>query len=338
MLDTIHNERQNNIVAEETHMHTDRLVMTQEHHAAKHKRRTVRNGRKIENSSPNVSDAQIVHLNKEQPIDDQEKSVEDAQIVTLAVDPPIIGMDQVVEFTNEASNPPIPTVVHEVKMDLPPIVGYAAEQLLPLPDACAPLTHILHNLSTYVQMALDETPQTPPDGLTIDESAAVRLYTIEWDGPHRSLYSMLNYTLKSANRDELLPYYKYLKLFLTALAKIPCAPLTTVWRGVTKDLSADCLPGTSMTWWAFSSCTTSLTVLENSMYLGTTGTRTLFSVETINGRSITAHSHFVTEDELLLLPGTHMIVVSQLTPAPDLYIIHLKQVIPEETLLELPFE
>ncbi|CAF4952617.1 unnamed protein product, partial [Rotaria magnacalcarata] len=34
-------------------------------------------------------------------------------------------------------------------------------------------------------MALDETPQTPPDGLTIDESAAVRLYTIEWDGPHR---------------------------------------------------------------------------------------------------------------------------------------------------------
>ncbi|CAF4394316.1 unnamed protein product, partial [Rotaria magnacalcarata] len=101
--------------------------MTQEHHAAKHKRRTVRNGRKIENSSPNVSDAQIVHLNKEQPIDDQEKSVEDAQIVTLAVDPPIIGMDQVVEFTNEASNPPIPTVVHEVKMDLPPIVGYAAE-------------------------------------------------------------------------------------------------------------------------------------------------------------------------------------------------------------------
>ncbi|CAF1336153.1 unnamed protein product [Rotaria magnacalcarata] len=179
MLDTIHNQRQNNIVAEETHMHTDHLVMTQEHHAPKHKIRTVRNGRKIENSSPNVSDAQIVHLNKEQPIDDQEKSVEDAQFVTLAVDPPIIARDQVVEFMNEASNPLIPTGVHEVKMDLPPIFGYAAEQLLPLPDTCAPLTHILHNLSTYVQMALDETPRTPADGLTIDESAAVRLYTIE---------------------------------------------------------------------------------------------------------------------------------------------------------------
>jgi hypothetical protein len=33
-----------------------------------------------------------------------------------------------------------------------------------------------------------------------------------------------------------------------------------------------------------------------------------------------------------------MIVQSQLSPAPDLHIIHLKQVIPNEMLLELPFE
>jgi hypothetical protein len=74
------------------------------------------------------------------------------------------------------------------------------------------------------------------------------------------------------------------------------------------------------------------------MYLGSTGDRTLFSVEAINGRTIRAHSHFVTEDEILLLPGTHMIVQSQFSPASDLHIIHLKQVIPEEVLLEAPFE
>jgi hypothetical protein len=74
------------------------------------------------------------------------------------------------------------------------------------------------------------------------------------------------------------------------------------------------------------------------MYLGNTGDRTLFSVEVINGRTISAHSHFVTEDELLLLPGTHMVVQSQFSPAPELHIIHLKQVIPEEVLLEPPFE
>ncbi|CAF2134617.1 unnamed protein product [Rotaria magnacalcarata] len=219
-----------------------------------------------------------------------------------------------------------------------PIIGYADEPLLPLVDACAPLIDILYNLSFYVNMAVEETPAEPPDGLTINESAAIRLYTIEWKAPHRSLYSMLNHTLKHCSREELQPYFRYMKLFLTALVKLPCSPLLTVWRGVTKDLSAEFPPGTPVTWWAFSSTTTELAVLENNMYLGTTGARTLFSVEAINGRTVRAHSHFVIEDEILLLPGTHMIVQSQFSPASDLHIIHLKQVVPEETLLEPPFQ
>jgi hypothetical protein len=114
--------------------------------------------------------------------------------------------------------------------------------------------------------------------------------------------------------------------------------LQTVWRGVTKDLSKDFPRGTPVIWWAFSSCTTSLTVLENNVYLGNLGERTLFSVEAINGRIIRAHSHFDFEDEIILLPGTYMEVQSQLSPAPGLHIIHLKQIKPKKTLLELPFE
>ena len=219
-----------------------------------------------------------------------------------------------------------------------PIVGYAAEPLLPLVKACAPLDNILHNLSHYVQLALHDTPEEPPNDLTIDESAAIRLYTIEWEEPYRSLYSMLNRTLKTGTRQDLRPYFKYLKLFMTALVKLPCEPPLTVWRGVTKNLSANFPPGTPVTWWSFSSCTTALTVLENNMYLGVTGDRTLFSVEAINARTISAHSYFTTEDEVLLLPGTHMTVQSQFSPAPELHIIHLKQVEPEEILLEPPFE
>jgi hypothetical protein len=228
--------------------------------------------------------------------------------------------------------------INDIKTGAGPVVGYADEPLLPLVKACAPLINIIHDLSTYVQLSLNETPEQPSDGLTIDESAAIRLYTMEWEGPHRSLYSMLNHTLKTGTREELHPYFKYLKLFLTALIKLPCVESLTVWRGVTKNLSAEFPPGTPVTWWSFSSCTTSLTVLENNMYLGNTGERTLFSVEAINGRTIRNHSHFVTEDEILLLPGTHMIVQSQFSPAPELHIIHLKQIIPEETLLEPPFE
>jgi hypothetical protein len=217
-------------------------------------------------------------------------------------------------------------------------MSYADEPLLPLVKACAPLINIVHDLATYVQLSLHETPEQPSDGLTIDESAAIRLYTIEWKAPHRSLYSMLNHTLKTGTRQELRPYFRYLKLLLTALIKLPCVEPLTIWRGVTKDMSAEFPPGTLVTWWSFSSCTTSLTVLENNMYLGNTGERTLFSVDVINGRTIRNHSHFVTEDEILLLPGTHMIVQSQLSPAPELHIIHLKQITPIETLLEPPFE
>ncbi len=77
---------------------------------------------------------------------------------------------------------------------------------------------------------------------------------------------------------------------------------------------------------------------NGNMYLSNTGDRTLFSLKAINGRTVRVHSHFVTEDEVLLLPGTQMIVQSQFSPVSDLHIIHLKKVIPEEVLLKLPFE
>lgn len=221
---------------------------------------------------------------------------------------------------------------------LGPIIGYAQEPLLPLADACESLTTIVYNIMTYVSIALASTPAKSVDGLTHDEAASVHLYTMECSGGTRSLYSILNHTLKTADREDLRPWFKYLKLFLTAVAKIPCEPPQTVWRGVRRNISSEYPRGAQVTWWAFSSCTTTLTVLKSNLYLGNTGERTLFSIEVINGRNIRSHSHFANEDEILLLPGTYMEVQSQLNPAPDLYIVHLKQKIPEEILLEPPFE
>ena len=208
---------------------------------------------------------------------------------------------------------------------LDPIIGYAQEPLLPLVDACIPLLKIVSNISEYVLVALSETPVVPSDGLSRDESASIRLYTMEWSDGERSLYRVLNKTLKSTDRTELRPWFKYLKLFLTALVKLPCAPPQTVWRGVRYIVTDGFDHGAQITWWPFSSCTKTLTVLENETYLGTSGKRTLFSIEVFNGRNIRAHSHFNDEDEILLLPGTFMEVQSQMRTAPDLVIIHLKQ-------------
>ncbi|CAF1061224.1 unnamed protein product [Adineta steineri] len=221
---------------------------------------------------------------------------------------------------------------------LGPITGYAQEPVLPLTDACYPLVNIIDNISTYASVALEETPNIPADGLTRDESASIRLYTMEWTDGQRSLYIVLNETLKVADRNKLRPWFKYIKLFLSALVKIPCAPPQTIWRGVRRNVSKEFPHGMQVTWWSFSSCTTTLTVLENEVYLGTKGERTLFSIEVFNGKNIRAHSHFDNEDEVLMLPGTYMEVHSQMKSAPDLYIIHLKQEMPKTMLIEPPFE
>ncbi|CAF4773741.1 unnamed protein product [Rotaria sp. Silwood1] len=236
----------------------------------------------------------------------------------------------------EGSRLVIPDVEDSKKVD--PVIGYAEEPLLSLSEACIPLALLVHNLMAYVSIALEHTPMDPEHGLTRDESAAICLYTMEWNDEHRSFYSILNETLRIADHENLRPWFKYLKLFLTDVIKIPCIDQQTVWRGIRADLSLQFPQGTPVIWWGFSSCTSMLPVLENDLYLGYQGPRTLFSIDAINARNVRDHSFYRNEEEILLLPGTYMEVRSQLNPAPDLHIIHLKQKIPDKMLLEPPFE
>lgn len=229
----------------------------------------------------------------------------------------------------------------EPKQILEPIAGYAREPLLSLEEACEPLIAIVPRLPAHIWIA-KQNSKKPSDNLTQDESAAIRLYTMEWDtdniDPKGSLYAHLNRTLKLIDRTKLRPWFRYLKLFLTALAKIPVAPRQTIWRGVRGNHTDEYPPGHESTWWSFSSCTSTLNVLESNLYLGKNGVRTLFSIEVFNGRNVRDHSHFTTEEEILLLPGTYFEVKSRLNPASDLYIVHLQQKRPPFDLLEPPFE
>jgi hypothetical protein len=113
----------------------------------------------------------------------------------------------------------------------------------------------------------------------------------------------------------------------------------TVWRGVRLDLRKDYEVGKTYTWWGFSSCTGSISVLKSDMFLGQEGKRTMFSIECFNGKKIRDYSSFYDEDEILLLPSSQFIVKDHFQPAekdPDLIIIHLKQVEPPFILLEEP--
>ena len=104
---------------------------------------------------------------------------------------------------------------------LQPISGYEDEPLLPLDQACKPLEKILNKeLDQNIKIAIWNSTE-PKDGLTPDESASIHLYTMEWKKPEDSLYVVLNQTLRSADRRKLHPWFRYLKLFLTALFKLP---------------------------------------------------------------------------------------------------------------------
>lgn len=90
----------------------------------------------------------------------------------------------------------------------------------------------------------------PSDKLTKDECAAIYLYTMDWYPKDETLSIRLNAALRTKDPKHVAPYYPYLKLFHTALSKLPSVT-TTLWRGVTGDLTDEYMTGTSFVWWGF---------------------------------------------------------------------------------------
>jgi hypothetical protein len=219
---------------------------------------------------------------------------------------------------------------------LSPIRGYEDQPLIPLIESIKPISRFFNDIEAYVKTALHNC-RNPADGLDQQESASIHLYTMQFSGG-RSLYVLLNQSLRAENRDELKPWFSFLKLFLTALYKLP-SQSKIVWRGIKNvDLSSKYKEGTKFAWWGVSSCNTNIKILESNAFLGKTGERTIFSIECFNGKSIINHSYFKkTEDEIILIPGSYFEVIGQANPAPQLHIIQLKQITPPITFLESPF-
>ncbi|CAF1395919.1 unnamed protein product [Adineta steineri] len=216
---------------------------------------------------------------------------------------------------------------------LMPIRGYEKMPIVPLEEAVAPLISILPQIQDYVYVAKQRCKSVPPDGLTQDESASIMLYSMEWEPHEKCLYFALNATLRTEDRQNLKSWFSYLKLILTALEKLPSTPCY-VYRGVKLDLSNQYTEGKTFVWWGFSSCTTSIGVLKNKQFLGTTGQRTVFTIECDSGKDISRHSYYQKEKEVLLLAARQFIVVSCLPLSEDLHMIQLKEIKPPITLLQ----
>ncbi|CAF1059313.1 unnamed protein product [Adineta steineri] len=210
-------------------------------------------------------------------------------------------------------------IVKEPQKMFMPIEGYEKMPIIPLEEAVAPLVSILPKIQDYAYVAKERCESVPPDDLTQDESASIILYSMEWE-PHEKMR-------------KLKPWFSYLKLVLTALEKLP-SRRCTVFRGVNLDLANQYTKGKKFVWWGFSSCTTSIEVLENEQFLDKTGQRTLFTIECDSGKDISNHSYYQSEQEVLLLAARQFTVVACLRPAPGLHMIQLKETKPPITLLQ----
>ncbi|CAF1314806.1 unnamed protein product [Adineta steineri] len=225
------------------------------------------------------------------------------------------------------------TDISKEPMDvLMPISGYEKMPLVSLEEAVEPLVSILPTVKSYARAAKKKCKK-PADNLTQDESASIMLYSMGWEPLNECLYCALNATLRSKNRSNLKPWFLFLRLFLGALFRLPPIPHLTVFRGVKLDISKQFEEDETFIWWGFSSCTTSIKVLQSEQFLGMEGTRTMFTIHCNSARDIRKHSYFPSEDEVLLLAGTEFQVKGILNQGHGLRTIQLQEVHSDEPML-----
>ena len=182
---------------------------------------------------------------------------------------------------------------------LPPVYGFYSEQLVSIDRALQPIESKIKELSRYVQIAKQYCNYPGDHGLSKDQSASIYIYTMEWG--ETSLYLVLNAALRSENRQGLIIWFPYLKLFDTALDRLPTVR-ESVWRGVSLDIGKTFTKNQIFTWWGVSSCSSSLRVIEQ--FLSNEKSSTLFLIEVINGKKIAGYAQYADENEIILKMGT----------------------------------
>ncbi|CAF4092970.1 unnamed protein product [Adineta steineri] len=205
---------------------------------------------------------------------------------------------------------------------LSPICGYWNEKLVSLEDALKFIEPRSDELENSIKTAKKDCHFPSEHGLTHDESAAIFLYTME-EGDH-SLHRVLNQALRSEDRSVVKSWFPYLKLFDTALTKLPTVK-KNIWRGVIGDISQYFNKNEELTWWSITSC--SLSMLTIMHFLASETTMTLILIEAVHGKYVTGYTKYPNEDEVLLGPGTQLRVVSDALDHPGgVNVVHLVEV------------
>jgi hypothetical protein len=222
----------------------------------------------------------------------------------------------------------------ELQKNLPPIQGFTDIPLVSLNEAIVPLKTFMPDIKLMVE-TIEFYYVEIEDGLTRDESNSITLYLLELQPMTGSLYYHLNKALRSENRQELKPWFLYLRLILTALSHIPQTPLI-VYRGINMDLTDKYLEGSTVVWWGFSSCMKRNNLLEKKLCLNKTGKITLFVIKCYSAKDIHRYLLYENQDEVLLPPARRFNVIKSLRESEELQIIELNEIEPAFDFFMLP--
>jgi TPR repeat protein len=163
--------------------------------------------------------------------------------------------------------------------------------------------------------------------------AALQMYSLEFTGT--SVFEALNEALRSKVRAKCALFRRYIWMMMHAMREAPAFEGATVYRGVREDLRTTYKKGRTVTWHGFSSCTTSIEVLQSDQFCGASEERTLFFIALTQGRArwIADVSMVETEDEVLLPPNTRVRVDSTLDTGNGLVIVSLTELEPLDPIL-----
>jgi hypothetical protein len=196
------------------------------------------------------------------------------------------------------------------------ISDYDDLPLLTLEEATEEIIPLVPSVMNYVTTAKTKYNRHS-NLLTRDESAAIYLYTMPVE-----FFSKLNIALRDPNRQVLKSWLHFLKLFMTALEKLPSIQ-ATIWRAVNYDATSKFVEGEAYTYWDLNSCSRNISIVQ--LFLGENGT--LFTIETIHGKDISTFSAIPDEKEVILMPGTRVRAKDQSCRFIDrLSIIHLEEI------------
>jgi Ran GTPase-activating protein (RanGAP) involved in mRNA processing and transport len=202
-----------------------------------------------------------------------------------------------------------------------------------LEQAIVPLLDLLPNVETFVCIVKDKCAN-PADGLTVDESASIMLYSMDWQPTEQCLHYVLNSALRSEDRQQLKPWLLYLRLLIKSLSHLPSLSLT-VYRQVEVDLIENYSSEKTFIWWAFSLCSLSFDTFQSNEHLNKKNPRTIFSIECHSGKDIRKHSYYSNEDQILLMAASKFQIISSLENNNNQHIIHLKEIPSVYPLLQL---